>query len=460
MTVSDQDAVPLLPAPTRRSRRNRWLWRGLYILFVIAIGLRLYNLTSGFWAYYEHDMESHVENVKYVATHHWPAPMTEDWNEYDQPVLYYIIAATFYNTKENIEPQNEANLAPLGLCISIATLFVVLLSLRYISSWIHRYTLFIFMAVMPSFVLSSSCVGNDGLVGLFGALSLLFILKLNRNPGSNSDFGLSIGSFWGAIFTKANGVALLMATPWILWRKAVYDSSWKQSAKRMAWVGLIMAVLTAIMFYRQWCPESHRFIFAHPVPGPGSRVIWEYMEIKEDLRIYAVRFDLPALIAAGMTTTTDSTPDMVRYSFPSWEYGNMLLGEWEYAPNPVLLVGSRLVIISGTVLLLGLVLFFFMTLFSSPVWPWQKVFTLNRLALLLIGTSTILILKLIWLNPDACGADYRYQAPTFSWMGYSIGRGLCAFPRSIVWKVFVSLLLTFFVGSCFYLLFVVYDRPL
>lgn len=459
MTVPDQDTASSLPAPSRRFRRNRWLWHGLQVLFVIAAGLRLYNLTSGFWAYYEHDMHSHAENVQYVATHHWPAPMTEDWNEYDQPVLYYVLASLFYNTKQSLE-QNQGNLAPFGLCISIATLFVVYRSLRYISSWITRYVLFIFMGFVPCFVLNSSCVGNDGLVGFFGALSLLYILRLNRNPGSNPNFVLSIGSFWGAVFTKANGVALLLATPWILLRKAAHDPTWKPNIKRVAWVALVSAILTGIVFFRQWCPESHRFIFAHPVPGPGYRVIWEYMEIKEDLRIYAVRFDLSALIAAGETTTTDSTPDMVRFSFPSWEYGNMLLGEYEYGTNPVLLFGSRQVIIAGTVLLLGLVLFVFIALFGSPVWPWQRIFTLNRLALLLICTSTVLILKLIWLNPDACGADYRYQAPTFSWMGYSIGRGLAAFPRSRVWMIFVSLLLAFFLYSSLYLLFFIYDRPL
>ncbi|MCE0498025.1 MAG: hypothetical protein LV481_08790 [Methylacidiphilales bacterium] len=413
------------------------------------MSIRFYHLASHHWSAYVHDGASHAAYVGYVRVHLRLPPVDDDF-EYPQQPLYYLLAAPFYNTHQNWD-QNWDNLAPLGFCISAASLTLVFLSLRYLSSWLLRYGIFVFLAFTPAFVLASSCIGNDGLGFFFGAFCFYCILRLNRSPGTARHFIMAIGALLGALLTKLNGIVLLLALPWLLWRRARFDSSWKPTVTRLAVVVLLVTLWACGVLYRGWNPGSRQFVFAHAW-------MWDAMKINENRLVFWLRFDLSNLILAGQTTTTAGTPDEVRFSFPSWEYGNMLLGEYGYADDPVLLFCTRQVIVAGTYLLFGLAFFIFITLLSRPIWPWQNIFSLSRTVLLLIVGSTCLVLAFVYSDPVMCNADFRYQNFALPWIGYGIGRGLCAFPRSSVWRYTMVGFMVLYVYASLCLLTALYIR--
>jgi len=437
------------PVFRSRSNHNRLLWRGLWVLFIAAVAIRFYHLASHHWPAYVHDGASHASYVQYIRVHH-RLPSVDDGLEFPQQPLYYVLATPFCRTDQTFD-QNQEHLAPFGFCISVASLFVAFLSLRYLSSWLLRYGMFVFLAFTPAFVLASSYVGNDGLGFFWGTFCFYCIVRLNRNPQATRYFILAIVAVLGALLTKLNGIILLVALPWLLWRRARYDVIWKPTATRLAVLVLLVTLWAGGILHRAWSPANRQYIFSHAW-------MWDYMKVNENMLVYWLRFDLSNLILAGQTCTIALTPDEVRFSFPSWEYGNMMLGEYEYADDPVLLFCSRQLIVAGTYLLFGLVLFIFVTLLSRPLWPWQKIFSLNRTALLLIAGSTCLILAFVYTVPVMCNADYRYQSYTFSWMGYCIGRGLCAFPKSPVWRNSMIGFMVFYGYASLCLLAAIYIR--
>jgi len=443
-------SVPAEPeAVSARELRNRLLWGGLIALFVLALSIRFYHLASHHWVGYEHDAASHSAYVGYIKLHHRLPPVDDD-TEFPQQPLYYVLASPFYNAALNFD-ENQWNLAPYGFCVSAASLSLAFFSLRYLSAWILRYGFFIYMGFTPSFVLASGCVGNDVMSGFFGTLYFFCLLRFNRNPRAARFFVLAVVAIFGALLTKLNGVVLLAGLPWFLWRSAGFDLSPKATVARITVLVSLLALWAGAISYRAWSVANQQFVFVHAW-------MWDYMAIKENMLVYALRFDLAPLIQAGQTTTVDSTPEIVRYSFPTWEYGNMLLGEYDYSHDPILLFCSRQLIVAGTCLLFGLVLFVLITLISRPFRSWATIFSLNRTALLLIVGSSCMVLTFVSSTPVACNADFRYQSVVFPWIGYGIARGLCAFPRSSFWRNWMTGLLGFFLYAALCFLITLYIR--
>jgi hypothetical protein len=278
---------------------------------------------------------------------------------------------------------------------------------------------FVFYAFTPSFILASPFVGNDGLLAFFGAFFFLCALRFNRRP-SRRHFALLVLALAGALFSKLGGIVLLAAIPWILWRSSRRDVTWKPTAVRSGVLALVIFVWGVTGVARAWDSTSHQFTYYHGW-------ILDYMEIKENLLVYVLRFDLSALIVSGQATTVNNTPDNVRFSFPSWEYGNMLLGEYEYSGSPKLLFNARQVIVSGTFLLFGLVLFGFTALLSRPWWPMGDLLSLNRTAAVLLIGAVAMLLSFVALVPNTCTADFRYLLVIAPWLGFAAARGLSIF---------------------------------
>ncbi len=418
---------------SHRPRKRNWKrtlnldlrWLGLWILFLIAIALRVYELASHHWPAYLHDVSSHVQYVEYISSHHRLPPVDDDL-EYPQQPLYYLLAAPFYDGGKSTD-ENMDRLAPLGCGFSILALGLIFASLRQLSSWLLRYGLFVFIAFNPAFILASCFVGNDGLEAFFGCLYFYCLLRINRQPRSTGYFLICVGALLGALCTKLNAVALLAAVPWILWRKARCDRGWRPTLWRLAGIATLLTVWSGAMLDRAWNRENHTFVFVHAW-------IWDYLEIKERPAVYLFSFRFPELIAAGQATTTENTPNRVRFSFPTWEYGNMLLGEFGYDDDPYIGTLSRAVLLTGAILLFGVGLSVAIFFLSRPFWSWRHFFSLHGTALLLVAGSTALLLSYVHSFPNTCNADYRFQSPTFPWMAYGIGRGLSAFPRSPLWR--------------------------
>ena len=183
---------------------------------------------------------------------------------------------------------------------------------------------------------------------------------------------------------------------------------------------------------RAWDPAQHRFFYY-------NGWIWDYTLIKENPIVYASRFDLSALIQSGQATTIDNTPDSVRFSFPTWEYGNMLLTEYNYTASPQLLFCSRLIIIIGTYLLFGLLLFFFTSLLSRPFRPITELLSLNRTVMLMLIGAILMLLTFVAMLPNTCSADFRYLFVISPWVGFAACRGLSIYRAGCAMRTLATL---------------------
>jgi hypothetical protein len=185
--------------------------------------------------------------------------------------------------------------------------------------------------------------------------------------------------------------------------------------------------------------------------------------IEGDKFDYVLDFNLAHLIAAGETPIYGSKVpdyavpvDQVRFSFPTYFFGNVLLGDWDYNVDGPLLQASRAVIIFGTIFPFGLLLFAVVTVLGWPISSGAGFSPLNKTALALVAGMSCLSLYLVLTRPTVCHADYRLAAATFPWMGYCMSRGFQVFPGGRALHILAKVFLIGYVISCLTLYWILY----
>jgi hypothetical protein len=430
---------------------------GLWLLLLTAIGLRIGHFMGPYRLAYENDIEAHMAYIHHVRDH-GASPPVNDGFEYPQEPFYFWLAAMFYDASLS-EDQNQSAIAVVGLVISLAGLLLLFGTLRYLSSWLVRYGLLIFMGLTPSFVLHADGVGNDCLVTFLGIFYFFCLHRLNRDPGRIRNFWWSIVALLLELFTKLSGIVLVMALPWLFWRGTRDRFFARKTLIRAGLVGLFIAVWLGLLLHRAWVPEEKRFLFVKWAP-------FESQVIDRNLLAYTFDFNLPNLISAGQTTIYGSKVpehveivDKVRFSFPTWVFGNMLIGDWDYNVDGRLLSATRCVIVFGTIFPFGFMLFAVMAIFGGTMRSVPGLFSLNRTALALVAGMMGLSLYFTLTRPTVCCADYRLQAATFAWAGWCFCRGLTVFPRGLALRALAVLFLTGYGVSSIWLCYLIEHTP-
>jgi hypothetical protein len=348
-------------------------------------------------------------------------------------------------------------MAVVGLAISLGGLGLLFRTLRYLSLWLVRYGLLIFMGLTPAFVLRSDCVGNDSMVAFFGIFYFFCLQRLNRDPGRLRHFWWSVAALLFELFTKISGLILVVSLPWLFWRSAQRPFSARKTVTYAGVVAALIFVWLGLVLYRAWVPETRSFLFVKWAPYAAQ-------VIDESFFKYTLNFSLPDLIRAGQTSIYGSripqhvaVVDSVRASYPTWVFGNMLIGDWDYDINPRLLDGARAVIIFGTIFPFGFILFAATTLLGRPI---KAAFSpLNKTALALVVGMTGLSLYYTLTRPTVCCADYRLQAVTFAWAGWCFCRGWTVFPRGWALRTLAIVFLGGYATSCLLLYYIIEHTP-
>jgi hypothetical protein len=255
------------------------------ILLAFAIRMLFLTYTPVFYA---PDEEPHYNYVKYLhANKSIPVlksktyDLTNDW-EYYQPPLYYIASLPFYWASKNYV--RGADRVPTVLAIRffsllcwMGTLFIAIKTTKRLE--VHDEfpgaLMIIGVCFIPSFTFLSSCINNDNLVVLEGAL--LFYILTGKFKVSTA---LSLGFLLGlSMLTKASAFLFVLLV------LAVYSL---KIAKRTMQVKhglfhlLLINVLGGIVCL-PWLIWSIR-IYGTPYPEKAVNVPWAWNSLTEGIK--------------------------------------------------------------------------------------------------------------------------------------------------------------------------------
>jgi hypothetical protein len=184
-----------------------------------------------------------------------------------------------------------------------------------------------------------------------------------------------------------------------------------------------------------WLPDEKRFLFSFEGVG------WVDQEIHNIHSDYFLTFHFISILDACQATTISGTDGGVRFSYFSFQYANMLLGEYEYN-NDTFRHPAMRVLLFGIFIPLGLLLFIYRTLVQKPIWPINAAFFTNSravLCVLILGEA--LTAYYVACHPVCCSADFRFLFYLTPWIGYAVGKGLSLFPGEKSMVLVTSLLL-------------------
>lgn len=183
----------------------------LSVLFGIAGAHYAWNAAAqpGFWGYDEGGHAAYALAI--LETGALPDPFS-GWSTFHPPV-YYLLAAASWALLEPLGPGavlvGLRVWSALGVMAAAAVTFA--LARRLAGSELPALTAAALVLFVPVAQLAATMVGNEGLAAGFAALSLLFLVRLQGDPGRMRS-ALLAGGFAGlALATKFTGVWVLAA---------------------------------------------------------------------------------------------------------------------------------------------------------------------------------------------------------------------------------------------------------
>ncbi len=421
------------------SRPLNWLMVGLLLLVIAGIALRIAHRYGSYCFSYNSNYSGHLSYIGFIRDHNGRVPQIREESyigvpdQYVQEPLFYMIAAMLSDLNQ---------IADFAMILSIMGLLCVFRATFFLSSWIVRYGIVAFWSIDPFFVLHSSSISNDSLIGFAGALFFYCVHCLNRNPTRINYWWV----FWTlvlALNSKHSGVVLLVAMPWVLWRSTNHFRQWQLLLWRSAVLAVVVGVWAGYVRHRAWDPQSASYVYANDFFCPSVDVP------RKSLIDYFSSFRLNDLVREGHATMfATQTADDVRFSYNTSEYGQFLVASWDYNYCPALEWPNRLLFIFGMIIPVGLFLFLVVTLFGYPLSTEAGFNFLNKTALFLflvmyIGTGTWIYSGLHLTN-----ADPWLQIATLPWVIYCFTRGWTVFGRSWALRITMWAGLAGFVISC------------
>ncbi len=410
----------------------------LHLILCLGIYLRLECVIGGHWPYYTHDRDDHAEYVRYVhMTGRVPPP--ELSLEFGQQPIYYLLVSPLYHSNWDWRA-NDTMLAIAGLCIDLVGLCIAFCSLTYIPSAVGRFAFFTYIALTPSFVLAAPCIGNDVMVRTAGLYVFFCTLRLNRSPLNPSAYGLLIFAVLLALSSKINALCLVPIIPWALlrtWQACAPVARLRLLTQRLLVPALGLALWLSLTLIHANIGRSHFTLnlLTHMKNDPTQFIPdtgWNYL----------FSFHLTDLIHSAEASTWRS-PAGVRFSYPTFVYGNMLLGEQVFAHPLALAQATTPLFITGLLLPISGLLFFASTLYrmirAIPNNLVRQLGSISTLSLVIVPLAVAAVYSFIVQRPICCHADFRMLYPALPWFGLAIARGLATTPRLVQILLFLPI---------------------
>ncbi|HHH51358.1 MAG TPA: hypothetical protein ENK76_03210 [Campylobacterales bacterium] len=383
------------------------------IIFIILVGIvvRIAYFNRYGITLFQHDWQGHIDLIKYLTqNYNIPYMPNKGW-EFPQQPIYYIISAIIY--KLGIYEGSTTNQAIYIVgyfslfCSSVFLIYSYKL-LRLLSSnqWVQAVAM-LYISLTPSIVYMSSRINNDVLVMALSPMALFYIIKSYQNSFQKYFYPALITTTL-LFLTKISTASIELALFTLLIISYIQTHKNKKELYYFSIVGVFILSWTLWHLYTPL--NSSSFYMVNSAKFPKQTI--ENLDIS-----YFTSFHITDLIKQGYSYVFGV--DTIRYSFPTYQYGTMFFGEFDYKyfinKSPYILIVMRSILIFGLIYIIGL--------FSYLVNIYRENIT-NKILLAIVIINLILILKFIISYPSICNTDFRYFVSSFTIWGFIFARGL------------------------------------
>ncbi len=383
----------------------------IYIIVSIGILIRILYFNKYGIMLFQHDWQGHIDLIRYLAQNHTLPYMPNRGWEYPQQPLYYIITASIYriflylgySSKEAL----HYGVGSFSLISSSIFLIYSAKLLNYLTSnsWV-KIVAMLFLTLTPSLVYMSARVNNDTLVISLSVIAIYYIVKSYREDFKNG-FYIALTTTTLLFLTKLSTAPIELLLFTLLIISYIKTKYIKRELLIFSLVGLFILSWT---LWHLYAPLSGGFYMVNSAKFPKQTI--EHLDSS-----YFLSFHISNLISQGYSFVFGD--NSVRYSLPTYQYGTMFFGEFDYRyflnKTPYLLTIMRIILISGLIYIVGL---------FSYIVHLKKETILNRLMFTVVVINLILILKFIISYPSICNSDFRYFVSSFTIIGYIFAQGL------------------------------------
>lgn len=363
---------------------------------------------------FQHDWQAHIEYIKYMAEN-WNLPFPSKGLEYPQQPLYYFLSASIYATSMYYgatEEQALLNIGYFALFFSFVFLYYGYRVIALLSDdrWVHAVATS-FLSLTPSIIYFSARINNDILVAPLAAIALYYILLSYRHHFERY-FYQALIAITLLFFTKlvaASMELLFFALMIFVYMKAPQE---KEPAikNRILVFGIVGMFALLYYLYRTHIPFEGGFRMINSADYPGQT-------IEEFTFSYFFDFNIKELIVAGQSYIFGDPA--ISYSFPTYQYGTMFFGEFNYE-HPVSHAKLLKPVMQG-ILALGLI--YVVGGFTYIVMLKESTLAEKALVVMLV-LNLLLILKLLFQFPSICNTGFRYYAGAFPLIAFIFAKGL------------------------------------
>lgn len=384
------------------------LWDKLPIIIIVSgVLLRLIFLLYTPQFMYQHDFNSHVELIRYYYEYPLKIAQPDKGLEFPQQPLYYWMSSIVYAVATGMGKSEYFAIQLIRAMSVLFSIFWLVIGMKLIQVYTKNrllINLFIaFLSFTPSFIFMSVIVGNDSLNTLLGILSLyaVSVYFISRNTHF---FYLAFVSILLAMLTKISSA--LYAIFFVVVLLVMYFQSKTDKANyRKAILKFSIAVLFVfgLSLVKSNVPATGEFLFINSTLFDG--------QIIPALNLnYFMSFNLTDLISAAQSYVFGV--DDIRFSLPTYLYGTMFTGEYDYTiyfkAGSLFQLSSQMIYLFGLIYISGMIayVYFYKTL---PI--------LYKLLIIPVVINFVLIIKFLLEFWDVSNSDFRFFSPTFAVIG-------------------------------------------
>jgi len=288
-----------------------------------------------------------------------------------------------------------------------------------------------FLSFTPSFIFMSTIIGNDSLNVLLGILSL-YAVSMYFITKNIRFFYVAFISILLAMLTKISSA--LYAIFFVVVLLVMY---FQRESDQIRYKKAILKFCIAVLFVfglaliKAYVPTTGEFLFI-------NSSLFENQIIPALNFDYFMSFHLTDLIAAAQSYVFGV--DDIRFSLPTYLYGTMFTGEYDYTKyfksGSLFQLSSQLMYLFGLIYVVGM---------AAYIYFYKTLQVLHKLLIIPVTINMVLIFKLLLEFWDVSNSDFRFFSPTFAVLGLifvlGIGELLKRYPKLKQTIVSLSVLL-------------------
>ena len=390
----------------------------LYGILALGILVRILYFHRFGIMNFQHDWQGHIAFIKYIAEH-WTLPLPSKGLEFPQQPLYYWITGGLYALFTHLGLNDHDALYGLGFFSLLCSFLFLYYGYRFMmlvtqSEWVRAVAM-LFLSLTPSLVYMSARINNDVLVMALSAFSLYAMVK-SYQSGFQKGFYAALLGVSLLFLTKISAApleVLLFALLIAAYLKEEDISAVRRNLYGFGALGLFLLGFTLLRVYLPVEETFHLVNSSGHFPGQSIKAL--------DLNYFGT-FHIGTLIQTGSSHVFGK--DAIRFSFPTYQYGTMFFGEFDYTwflnQSPWLHDVMQAVLALGLVYLLGIAAFILFLYRAS---------LLEKLLFATFLLNLLLILKFMFDYPSVCNTDFRYFVGSFVLLAFFFAKGLASMYR-------------------------------